>query len=116
MYPLLEEIEEAEEGYPYRVELLYHQLSYQVKGRSAILYRFSGKAARDLLLEKYKKPADEKRVYLTIPVTIYMKTIEVGKLKKRNEKPRNKKRNGQHPSFIKTATRSEHQNLSTYIS
>ncbi|WP_144513821.1 hypothetical protein [Bacillus sp. FJAT-22090] len=72
--PILTEIREAEERADFAaVEKGYHKLSYQLKDRTAILYRFSGKAARDLLLEKYKKPADVKRDELMLPVTIYMK-------------------------------------------
>ncbi|GGA20809.1 hypothetical protein [Psychrobacillus lasiicapitis] len=62
------------------VEQAYHKLSYQLGSRTSILYRFTGKAARDLLLEKYKKPSDAKRDELRIPVTIYMKNNEVLKL------------------------------------
>lgn len=62
------------------VEQAYHKLSYQLDSRTSILYRFTGKAPRDLLLEKYKKPSDAKRDELRIPVTIYMKNNEVLKL------------------------------------
>ncbi|MDI2587689.1 hypothetical protein OR571_11330 [Psychrobacillus sp. NEAU-3TGS] len=62
------------------VEQAYHKLSYQLGSRTSILYRFTGKAPRDLLLEKYKKPSDAKRDELRIPVTIYMKNNEVLKL------------------------------------
>ena len=79
--PLLAKIEDAEAKNDFvTVEKVYHQLSYQLKDRTAILYRFSGKASRDLLLEKYKKPSDKKRDELMFPVTIYMKIIEVEKL------------------------------------
>ncbi|WP_391207742.1 hypothetical protein [Psychrobacillus sp. L4] len=79
--PLLGEIEGAQGRNDFAtVEKIYHQLSYQLKGRSAILYRFTGKATRDLLLEKYKQPSDQKHDELMVPVTIYMKIIEVEKL------------------------------------
>lgn len=79
--PLLKDIKEAEAKNDFAaVEKAYHKLSYQLKGRTAILYRFSGKASRDLLLKKYKKPADDKRDELMVPVTIYMKTVEIDKL------------------------------------
>uniref|UniRef100_UPI0028BE5996 hypothetical protein n=1 Tax=Psychrobacillus sp. TaxID=1871623 RepID=UPI0028BE5996 len=47
---------------------------------TSILYRFTGKAPRDLLLEKYKKPADAKRDELIIPVTIIMKATTAQQL------------------------------------
>ncbi|MFF2752474.1 hypothetical protein ACFVR1_01805 [Psychrobacillus sp. NPDC058041] len=62
------------------VEEAYHKLSYQLDSRTSILYRFTGKAPRDLILEKYKKPSDAKREELRIPVTIYMKNNEVLRL------------------------------------
>ena len=62
------------------IEKKYHELSYQLKGRTAILYRFSGKAARDLLLKEYKEPANTLRDELMVPVTIYMKTLEISDL------------------------------------
>ncbi|TQR18335.1 bifunctional metallophosphatase/5'-nucleotidase [Psychrobacillus soli] len=62
------------------VEKQYHKLSVQLKSRTAILYRFSGKAARDLLLDLYKEPANQKREQLMVPVTIYMKVQEADKL------------------------------------
>ena len=79
--PLLANIKEAEAKNDFAaVEKAYHALSYQLKGRTSILYRFSGKASRDLLLNKYKQPANEKRDELVIPVTIYMKITEANKL------------------------------------
>lgn len=79
--PLLKEISEAEaKGDFTGVAAGYHKLSYQLKDRSSILYRFSGKAARDLLLEQYKKPADAKRDELMLPVTIYMKLVDLNSL------------------------------------
>ncbi|MFF2753489.1 hypothetical protein ACFVR1_06975 [Psychrobacillus sp. NPDC058041] len=81
--PLLADIKVAEAKNDFAaVEKAYHQISYQLKGRTAILYRFSGKASRDLLLDKYKQPSDQKRDELMVPVTIYMKTVEVEKLVK----------------------------------
>lgn len=83
--PIMNEIEVAEAKNDFAaVEKAYHKLSYQLKSRTAILYRFSGKAARDLLLEEYKKPADAKRDELMLPVTIYMKLVEVNELLKTN--------------------------------
>ncbi|WP_313894264.1 hypothetical protein, partial [Psychrobacillus sp.] len=71
--PLLKEIKEAEAKNDFlAVEKAYHKLSVQLKSRTSILYRFTGKAPRDLLLLKYKKPADAKRTELIVPVTIIM--------------------------------------------
>ncbi|WP_313892455.1 hypothetical protein [Psychrobacillus sp.] len=79
--PLLKEIKEAEAKNDFlAVEKAYHKLSVQLKSRTSILYRFTGKAPRDLLLEKYKKPADAKRDELIIPVTIIMKSAEASQL------------------------------------
>lgn len=79
--PILTEINAAQERNDFAtVEKEYHKLSYQLKGRSAILYRFSGKAARDLLLDRYKETADSKRDELMVPVTIYMKIKEINNL------------------------------------
>ncbi|MEK4523069.1 hypothetical protein NSQ95_04065 [Psychrobacillus sp. FSL W7-1457] len=79
--PLMREISQAEAKSDFAgVAAGYHKLSYQLKDRSSILYRFSGKAARDLLLEKYKKPADAKRDELMLPVTIYMKLVDLNSL------------------------------------
>lgn len=81
LVPIMNEIEAAEARNDFAaVEKAYHKLSYQLKGRTAILYRFSGKAARDLLLEEFKKPADAKRYELMVPVTIYMKIVEINDL------------------------------------
>ncbi|MFJ7970193.1 bifunctional 2',3'-cyclic-nucleotide 2'-phosphodiesterase/3'-nucleotidase [Psychrobacillus sp. NPDC096389] len=79
--PILADIKvaEAEKDWA-KVEKLYHQLSVQLKSRTAILYRFTGKAARDLLLDQYKEPANAKRDQLMVPVTIYMKVVEAEKL------------------------------------
>ncbi|WP_313891108.1 hypothetical protein [Psychrobacillus sp.] len=79
--PLLKEIKKAEAKNDFlAVEKAYHKLSVQLKSRTSILYRFSGKAARDLLLDKYKKPADAKRDELIIPVTIIMKATTAQQL------------------------------------
>ncbi|WP_144512766.1 hypothetical protein [Bacillus sp. FJAT-22090] len=76
--PIMSNIQDAQDRKDFAaVEKEYHKLSYQLKGRSAILYRFSGKAARDLLLDRYKKTADAKRDELMVPVTIYMETIKI---------------------------------------
>lgn len=78
LVPIMSEINEAQARNDFAaVEKAYHKLSYQLKGRTAILYRFSGKAARDLLLEQYKKPADAKRDELMVPVTIYMELVKI---------------------------------------
>lgn len=75
--PIMEQIHVAEQtGDLNKLEKEYHKLSYQLKGRSSILYRFRGKVTRDLILSKYKLPADSKRAELIIPVTIIMKTSE----------------------------------------
>ncbi|WP_166462365.1 bifunctional 2',3'-cyclic-nucleotide 2'-phosphodiesterase/3'-nucleotidase [Psychrobacillus vulpis] len=79
--PIMADIKKAEAEKDWaKVEKLYHKLSVQLKSRTAILYRFSGKAARDLLIEQYKKPADLKRDQLRVPVTIYMKVVAAEKL------------------------------------
>ncbi len=76
--PIMKNIQVAQDRNDFAtVEKEYHTLSYQLKGRTAILYRFSGKEARDLLLQSYKKPADAKRDELMVPVTIYMSLIEI---------------------------------------
>ncbi|MDI2587692.1 bifunctional 2',3'-cyclic-nucleotide 2'-phosphodiesterase/3'-nucleotidase [Psychrobacillus sp. NEAU-3TGS] len=72
-------VAEAEKDWA-KVEKLYHQLSVQLKSRTVILYRFTGKAPRDLLLDQYKEPANAKRDQLMVPVTIYMKVVEAEKL------------------------------------
>ncbi|MER2079706.1 hemoblobin-interacting domain-containing protein [Psychrobacillus psychrotolerans] len=79
--PLLIEIKEAEAKNDFlAVEKAYHKLSVQLKSRTSILYRFTGKAPRDLLLEKYKKPADKKRDETIVPVTIIMKLTNAQQL------------------------------------
>ncbi|MFZ0576881.1 MAG: hypothetical protein WAM41_05165, partial [Psychrobacillus psychrotolerans] len=79
--PLLKEIKEAEAKNDFlAVEKAYHKLSVQLKTRTSILYRFTGKAPRDLLLEKYKKPADIKRDEMVVPVTIIMKLVNAQQL------------------------------------
>lgn len=76
--PIMKNIQVAQDRNDFAtVEKEYHKLSYQLKGRTAILYRFSGKEARDLLLQSYKKPADAKRDELMVPVTIYMSLLEI---------------------------------------
>ncbi|MFJ5768850.1 hypothetical protein [Psychrobacillus sp. NPDC093180] len=87
LVPIMNEIAAAQERNDFAaVEKGYHKLSYQLKGRTAILYRFSGKAARDLLLAEYKKPADAKRNELMVPVTITMKITEINDLLKAGKK------------------------------
>lgn len=79
--PIMADIKLAETEKDWaKVEKLYHKLSVQLKSRSAILYRFTGKAARDLLLAQYKEPANLKRDQLRVPVTIYMKVVQAEKL------------------------------------
>ncbi|MEK5147316.1 hypothetical protein MKX53_09785 [Psychrobacillus sp. FSL K6-4615] len=76
--PIMKEMQEAEAENDFAAVVKgYHQLSNQLKNRTSILYRFSGKAARDLLLENYKKPADAIRNELALPVTLYMKMTEL---------------------------------------
>lgn len=76
--PIMNDIQAAKANNDFAtVEKKYHELSYQLKGRTAILYRFSGKAARDLLLKEYKEPANEIRDELMVPVTIHMKNVEI---------------------------------------
>ncbi|MDF2065882.1 5'-nucleotidase C-terminal domain-containing protein [Bacillus sp. Cr_A10] len=75
--PIMNEIKKAESAKDWaKLEKEYHKLSAQLKTRTAILYRFSGKAARDLLLDRYKEPADLKRSELMVPVTVYMKATQ----------------------------------------
>ena len=75
--PIMKEIEQAETSKDWdKIEKAYHKLSVQLKTRTAILYRFTGKAPRDLLLEQYKEPANQKRDELMVPVTIFMKAKE----------------------------------------
>ena len=79
--PILEDIKKAEAERDWvKIEKLYHQLSVQLKSRTAILYRFTGKAARDLLLKQYKDPANLKRDQLMVAVTVYMKVREADTL------------------------------------
>ncbi|MEK3993969.1 5'-nucleotidase C-terminal domain-containing protein [Psychrobacillus sp. FSL K6-2365] len=79
--PILEDIKKAEVERDWvKIEKLYHQLSVQLKSRTAILYRFTGKAARDLLLKQYKDPANLKRDQLMVAVTVYMKVREADTL------------------------------------
>lgn len=76
--PIMKELDQAIAAKDWAaIEKAYHELSAQLKSRTAILYGFSGKAARDLLLEQYKNPANKKRDALTIPVTVYMKAKQV---------------------------------------
>ncbi|WP_277585972.1 5'-nucleotidase C-terminal domain-containing protein [Psychrobacillus antarcticus] len=75
--PIMKEIKQAEAIKDWdKLEKAYHKLSVQLKTRTAILYRFTGKAPRDLLLVQYKNPANQKRDELMVPVTIFMKTKE----------------------------------------
>lgn len=79
--PIMKELEQAEANKDWAaIEKAYHKLSAQLKTRSAILYRFTGKASRDLLLERYKTPANQKRDDLVVPVTIYMNTNKAAAL------------------------------------
>ncbi|MER2170524.1 MAG: choice-of-anchor I family protein [Psychrobacillus psychrodurans] len=79
--PIMADIQKAEQTKDWeQVEKLYHKLSFQLKTRSEIMYRFTGKATRDLLLDQYKQTADMKRSQLMVPVTIYMKVKQVDKL------------------------------------
>lgn len=79
--PILNDIKKAEAERDWvKVERQYHKLSVQLKSRTAILYRFTGKAARDLLLKEYKDPANLKRDQLMVPVTVYMKVREADTL------------------------------------
>lgn len=76
--PIMSDLTKAEQQNDFAaVEKGYHDLSAQLRERTAILYRFSGKAARDLLLAQYKKPADQVRDELKLPVTVYMKLAEL---------------------------------------
>lgn len=76
--PIMSDLNKAEQQNDFAaVEKGYHELSAQLRERTSILYRFSGKAARDLLLTQYKKPADQVRDELKLPVTVYMKLAEL---------------------------------------
>ncbi|MEK5206080.1 hypothetical protein [Psychrobacillus sp. FSL H8-0510] len=76
--PIMSDLNKAEQQNDLAaVEKGYHDLSAQLRERTSILYRFSGKAARDLLLTQYKKPADQVRDKLKLPVTVYMKLAEL---------------------------------------
>lgn len=71
--PIMKEIDQAIAKKDWgAIETGYHKLSAQLQARTAILYRFTGKSARDLLLEQYKAPANKKRDALAVPVTVYM--------------------------------------------
>lgn len=84
--PIMEDIAEAEASRNvFQIEKSYHELSAQLKSRTAIMYRFSGKAARDLLLKEYKDPANAKRDELQIPVTIFMEVVKADKLVQENK-------------------------------
>lgn len=75
--PIMDEIIQAESEKDWiELEKAYHHLSVQLNTRTNILYRFTGKVTRDLLIEQYKKPAKLKLDQLTIPVTIYKKVKE----------------------------------------
>lgn len=78
LVPIMNDLKKAEQQDDFAaVEKGYHDLSAQLRERTAILYRFSGKAARDLLIEQFKKPADQVRDELMLPVTVYMKLAEL---------------------------------------
>ncbi|TQR21388.1 bifunctional metallophosphatase/5'-nucleotidase [Psychrobacillus vulpis] len=73
----MKEIAQAESNKDWaKIEKAYHKLSVQLKTRTAILYRFTGKDARELLLKQYKEPANQKRDALMVPVTVYMKATQ----------------------------------------
>lgn len=64
--PIMEAIEKAEIAKDSaEVEKQLQKLSDQLKARSAIMYRFTGKAPRDLLLAEFKTPADQKHAQLS---------------------------------------------------
>ena len=85
--PIMKDIKEAEASRNvFQVEKSYHELSAQLKSRTAIMYRFTGKAARDLLLKEYKDPANAKRDELQIPVTIFMQVVKADKLVQEGKK------------------------------
>ncbi|MCM3356615.1 MULTISPECIES: hypothetical protein [unclassified Psychrobacillus] len=85
--PIMEDIAEAEASRNvFQIEKSYHELSAQLKTRTSIMYRFSGKAARDLLLKEYKDPANAKRDELQVPVTIFMQVVKADKLVQEGKK------------------------------
>ena len=112
--PIMNEIKAAEAKNDFAaVEKGYHKLSYQLKGRTSILYRFSGKAARDLLLEQYKKPADAKRNELMVPVTISMKITSINSLLAAGKKEEAKKAYAEIEALVK---RLPNAATNTYVS
>ncbi|MFF2753507.1 hypothetical protein ACFVR1_07065 [Psychrobacillus sp. NPDC058041] len=75
--PIMNEIKQAESEKDWvELERAYQKLSVQLNTRTDILYRFTGKVTRDLLIEQYKKPANLKLDQLNVPVTIYKKVKE----------------------------------------
>ncbi|WP_391120227.1 5'-nucleotidase C-terminal domain-containing protein [Psychrobacillus sp. L3] len=85
--PIMKDIQKAEFDKDWaKLEKAYHKLSVQLKTRTAILYRFTGKDARDLLLKQYKDPANQKRDALMVPVTVYMKVNQAEALVKAGKK------------------------------
>ncbi|WP_391207750.1 hypothetical protein [Psychrobacillus sp. L4] len=90
--PIMDEIKQAESEKDWtELEKAYHHLSVQLNTRTNILYRFTGKVTRDLLIEQYKKPANLKLDQLNVPVAIYEKVKEaetltaLGKTKEANK-------------------------------
>ncbi|WP_277586720.1 hypothetical protein [Psychrobacillus antarcticus] len=78
LVPIMNDLKKAEQQDDFAaIEKGYHDLSAQLRERTSILYRFSGKAPRDLLLDQFKKPADQARDDLMLPVTVYMKLAEL---------------------------------------
>ncbi|WP_427138245.1 hemoblobin-interacting domain-containing protein [Psychrobacillus psychrodurans] len=98
------------------VEQAYHKLSYQLDSRTSILYRFTGKAPRDLLLEKYKKPSDAKRDELRIPVTIFMKNNDVLRLWNEGKKEEAKKVMDEVLTLVAKTTNNGDTNYSNLLS
>ncbi|MFJ5768999.1 choice-of-anchor I family protein [Psychrobacillus sp. NPDC093180] len=65
--PIMDAIEKAESKKDSaEVEKQLQKLTEQLKERSAIMYRFTGKASRDLLLATFKTPADKKHAQLMV--------------------------------------------------
>jgi hypothetical protein len=73
LQPKLVKLEEAREAKNWDdLEKYYHEISYELKAATAILYKFYGEAPRTLMLDQYKEVADSTRDALMYHVTIRM--------------------------------------------
>ena len=62
-----------------QVQKYYHEISYQLKGRTAIIYRVYGKPTRDLL-KAYKQEAQDLRDSMAVDVTVAMDLTKLEQL------------------------------------